>query len=171
VNGLLLLALLATQRQPTWPTTVLTPGDRVRIHVREQRSFLGMPLPILRGAKHKGVLTVYDPEDSVVLERERYLLFHRRPPDLFVAHWDEIQGIDIPDGRDWMGGFFSGVGFALGAGLSLGLMDAMVCRPWGGSCFPFWKTVAYTAAVSVPIGVIIGSQSTEWKPIYHRRWR
>ena len=43
MNALLLIAFLAAQDGDGIPT--LTPGERVRVHVLEQRTLLGMPLP------------------------------------------------------------------------------------------------------------------------------
>ena len=131
-----------------------------------------MPLPLLRAARYSGTLTLYQAGDSLALERDKVLFFHP-VPEVVRLYWTDVSSIDVPNGRDWLGGALAGAGYALSGALGVAWLCVIAggeASPDGGGC-PFWKNAARVALVTVPVGTIIGSQFTRWKPVYRRRPR
>jgi hypothetical protein len=166
VNAVALAGLLAVQGAEA---PVLAPGDRVRVHVLVQSTFLGMPAPGLRRVTYDGTLTYYAAADRLALTRDTSK-FRPPIPAAVEINWIEVHRIDVPRGSNWLSGAAKGAGAAfIGAGV-----HALFCSAFGGEAAdadgcPFWKYVGLYAAVTVPVGALIGSRSTRWKPVYERK--
>ncbi|MGH7568413.1 MAG: hypothetical protein ACREL9_05505 [Gemmatimonadales bacterium] len=145
--------------------------DRVRVWAWAEPEILGVPVPGIRAERVAGRLQAYFPGDSLTVRRTG-LTWPPWSPRVRTWAWDRVDRIDVPVGRNVGGGVAGGAGAALGVAISLHVMDAFICRPWGGSCLPgFWKTTAYAAAVTVPVGAVVGYFSPRWKPVYQTRGR
>jgi hypothetical protein len=160
VNAALALAVLAGLQ---YERPSLGVGDRVRVHIADQPSFLGMPLPRLRRTKYSGTLTEFSDGERLALQRDKWLFFYPAP-EVVALDWIDIYRIDVPNGRDVAGGALQGVVMAF----SVAIFYAGLCKAFGGHECDFWQPFAYSAAVTVPVGAAIGSQFTRWKAVYRR---
>lgn len=166
----MILAALAGVLAVQWAEPpAFAPGDRVRVHVIAQAELFGMPLPRWRRFRFSGTLTYYAAYDSLALQRDP-LLIVVPDPDVVGFHWSEIYRIDEPNGRNWSGGALRGASMALSTSLTLAFICSVVGgnEPGADGC-PFWKNFARISLVTVPVGALVGSQFTRWKPAYRRR--
>jgi len=165
VNTVALVGLLATQ----WTTPPsLAAGDRVRVHVLHQPTLLEMPLPRLERMTFGGTLTFYEPDDSLALDRDKWL-FSYPSPEHVGFHFIEVYRIDVAAGSDWLRGAAKGAGYAFAATVFV----SFLCTVAGGgpeaaeSC-PFWANFGRFSLVTVPVGALVGSRFTRWKTVYKR---
>ena len=126
----------------------LAPGDKVRIWIK-------------RGPRVTGVLTRYDAPDSLTLERSQFFL-NPLPPRVYSLYWIDVGRIDVPHGRDILGGALGGVGFAVGVGtiISLG------CSAEGGQGCGVARWSVKAAPFTIPLGLVWGFFATRWRRVY-----
>jgi hypothetical protein len=126
----------------------LAPGDKVRVWIK-------------REARVTGVLTEYHPPDSLSVERSLDF-FHLSPPRQYDVYWIDVRRIDVPHGRDLLGGAARGVGAAVGVGLSI----SFLCTALGGDQCGVLRWSLRAAPATVPMGVAWGFFSTRWRRVY-----
>ena len=163
MNALALAGLLAVQwAEPPY----LAPGDRVRVHALHQPTLLEMPLPQLQRVTYGGTLTFYAAGDRLALERDKFLGTYPSPATV-EFNWIHVHRIDVPAGTNWLTGAAKGAGYALiGAGTA-----SLICSLSAGlveNC-GFWENLGRISLVTVPVGALIGSRFTRWKPVYKRQ--
>jgi len=126
----------------------LTPGDRVRVWIK-------------RGPRVTGVLTRYDAPDSLTVERSQFFL-NPLPPRVYALYWIDVRRIDVPHGRDLLGGAARGVGAAIAAGafISLG------CTAEGGRRCGVARWSVKAALFTIPPGLVWGFFATRWRRVY-----
>ena len=166
MNAVALLGLLAAQ----WAEAPdFAPGARVRVHVLEQGTFGGIPKPEVVLVTYSGTLTYYAVDDGLTLERDKILGTYQSPATVTFP-WMDVHRIDVPAGSKWLRGAAAGGIFALISAAG-GVTFCVVfggLQPGASGC-PFWDYAAHVALVSVPVGAIVGSQFTRWKPVYKRK--
>jgi hypothetical protein len=126
----------------------LAPGDRVRVWIK-------------RGPRVTGVLTRYDAPDSLTVERSQFFL-NPLPPRVYSLYWIDVRRIDVPHGRDLLGGALRGVGaaVAVGAFISLG------CTAEGGQRCGVARWSVKAAPFTIPLGFAWGFFATRWRRVY-----
>ena len=168
MNAVVVAALLTVQ----WAEPPdLAPGDRVRVHVVAQQQTILGPMPRTIRAAYSGTLTLYTADDGLALERDKFLGTYRSPADVRVS-WPQVSRIDVPArGGNWLGGAALGGVVALTGGATGWLVCTMSGGLQGGTAegCPFWDNVGRFALVTVPVGALIGSRFTRWKPVYKRK--
>jgi hypothetical protein len=126
----------------------LAPGDKVRVWIK-------------REARVTGILTEYHPPDSLRVDRSPDFL-HLSLPRHYDLYWIDVGRIDVPHGRDLLGGTLRGVGSAVGVGalISLG------CTAAGGQQCGVARWSVKAAPLAIPAGFVWGFFSTKWKRVY-----
>ena len=143
---------------------VLAPGQKVRVWTLEQATFLGLPTPRLQALRFVGTLTAYNPPDSLSLRRTALFVAPWRSRE-YTARWESVRRIDVPHGRDAVGGTLAGVSAAIGYGLFISFFERVFCD--AQSCGRGVLTYgARAAVVTVPAGALAGIFTTRWKRAY-----
>jgi len=146
------------------PVPLLAPGQKVRVWTLEQVTFLGLPTPRLRALRIVGTLTEYDPPDSLSLRRTARFIAPWRSRE-YAASWESVRRIDVPHGRDVLGGTVAGIGAAIGYGLFVSFFQRVFCD--APSCGRGVLTYSARAAVvTIPAGALAGLFTTRWKRVY-----
>ena len=149
----------------------LAPGDRVRVHVRAEQQTIAGPTPRVLRARYSGTLTLYTADDGLALERDKLLGTYPNPAAVRFS-WPQVSRIDVPvRGGNWLGGAARGGLVALMGGAAGWIVCAVggnVLRDADQGCH-FWKYTGRIALVTVPVGAIIGSRFTRWKPVYKQK--
>ena len=126
----------------------LAPGDKVRVWIK-------------RGPRVTGVLTRYDAPDSLTVERSQFFL-DPLPPRVYSLYWIDVRRIDVPHGRDLLGGTLGGAGAAVGVGLSISLL----CTAFGGDQCGVARWSVKAAPYTIPLGLVWGFFATRWQRVY-----
>lgn len=148
----------------------LAPGDRVRVHVLAPQQTIVGPKPRVLRATYSGTLTLYTVDDGLALERDKFLGTYPSPAAVRVF-WPQVSRIDVPArGGNWLGGAAAGGVVALMGGavgwFACGVLGGN--QPGAEGC-SFWDYTGRIALVTVPVGAIIGSRFTRWKPVYKNK--
>jgi len=126
----------------------LAPGDKVRIWIK-------------RGPRVTGVLTRYDAPDSLTLERSQFLL-NPLAPRVYSLYWIDVRRIDVPHGRDLLGGALRGVG----AAVAVGALISLGCSAEGGERCGVARWSVKAAPFTIPLGLVWGFFATRWRRVY-----
>jgi len=126
----------------------LAPGDKVRIWIK-------------RGPRVTGVLTRYDAPDSLTLERSQFLL-NPLAPRVYSLYWIDVRRIDVPHGRDLLGGALRGVG----AAVAVGALISLGCSAEGGERCGVARWSVRAAPFTIPPGLVWGFFATRWRRVY-----
>ena len=158
------------QRRLPWtaPPPALTLGQRVRVWTWEPASPVFVPSPVFgrpRDVRISGTLVAYSPLDSVRISRTGPAALFLTAPERTV-YWSSMAQIDVPNGRNTLGGAAGGLAGAFG----VALLGAVVARglgcEHGNSCPNVWRMTARISLVTVPAGAVYGFFSTRWKRVY-----
>ncbi len=112
-----------------------------------------------------GTLLAYSPRDSVRIVRTGAgALF--LPNSERTVYWSSVAQIDVPNGRNTLGGAAGGLAGAFGAVLlGAALAKGFGCEH-GNGCPNVWRSTARLSLVTVPAGAVYGFFSTRWKRVY-----
>ena len=159
----------AAQRRLPWtdPPPALAFGDRVRVSTWEAGfpGFRASPFATTREVQLAGTLVAYSPLDSVRVARSGVVGLLWATPERTV-YWSTISQIDVPSGRNTLGGAARGLAGALGIALLGALGERMLGCQYDRSCHNVWKPTARFAVYTVPAGAVYGFFSTRWKRVY-----
>jgi len=159
---------VAQRRLPwTYDAPVLELGQHVRVSAWEPGfSALG-PSPFAgpREVRLAGTLVAYSPLDSVRVAPAGALALLRVTP-VRTVYWSTVSQIDVPNGRNTLGGAAAGLAGALGIALLGALGERALGCEYGNACSNVWRTTARFAVYTVPAGAVYGFFSTRWKRVY-----
>ena len=163
------IASATAQRRLPWtfPPPVLTPGQRVRVWTWEPGSSAFAPSPLARPrpVRLAGTLVAYSPLDSVRIVRTGPTALLSVTPERTV-YWSSVAQIDVPNGRNTLGGAAGGVAGAFGVALLWAVVAKSVGCEHGDNCPNVWRSTARISLVTVPAGAVYGFLSTRWKRVY-----
>lgn len=155
VFALAMAATAGAQRAPS-DQPGLAAGDRVRMW-------------IVPGLRVTGILVSYSPDALAVEGRQgegipllgRPLMFP--PTQRYDLSWVDVRRIDVPDGRNVLGG----VGGGLAGAVFMGALISLGCTAEGGhsECGVLHWTLR-AAPFTVPLGAVFGFFSTRWRRVY-----
>lgn len=150
----------AQRRLPwTYPPPDLAPGQRVRVWTWE--SSFGRP----RDVRLTGTLVAYAPLDSLRVARTGPTALFSMSPERTV-YWSSVAQIDVPNGRNTLGGAAGGLAGAFGVALLAALVAKGVGCEHGNSCPNVWRSTAQISLLTVPAGAVYGFFSTRWRRVY-----
>jgi len=159
----------AQRRRLPWtnPTPDLAPGQRVRVWTWEPglSVFRSSPFAGARDVRISGTLVAYSPLDSVRIARTGPVALFSMTPERTV-YWSSVTQIDVPNGRNTLGGAAGGLAGAFGVALLASLVGKAFGCDVGDNCPNVWRTTAQVSVVAVPAGAVYGFFSTRWKRVY-----
>jgi len=157
------------QRRLPWtaPPPPLSLGQRVRVWTWEPGyARLGAsPFAVPRDVRLTGALVAYSPLDSVRIARTGPVALFSMTPERTV-YWSSVTQIDVPNGRNTLGGAAGGLAGAFGVALLASLVGKAFGCDVGDNCPNVWRTTAQVSVVAVPAGAVYGFFSTRWKRVY-----
>jgi len=85
-------------------------------------------------------------------------------PEIGTVYWPDIGRIDVPHGRNTLGGLGLGAGVAAGTVLTI----SFYCKIWAGEhCMSqAWQLSRRVVYIAIPAGAVWGFFSTRWKRVY-----
>ena len=140
------------------PAPELAPGDRVRVLIRPPWYVRTRgPSPRITGE-----LIDYAPLDSLTIRRTGLRVPWQ--PEIGTVYWPDIGRIDVPHGRNTLGGLGLGAGVAAGTVLTI----SFYCKIWAGEhCMSqAWQLSRRVVYIAIPAGAVWGFFSTRWKRVY-----
>ncbi len=127
--------------------------------------FRSSPFARTRDVRLTGTLVAYSPLDSLRVARTGPAALFSMTPERTV-YWSSVGQIDVPNGRNTLGGAAGGLGGAFGLALFwAGLAKGFGCEV-GNSCPNVWRSTARISLLTVPAGAVYGFFSTRWKRVY-----
>jgi hypothetical protein len=163
-----LQAAVAQRRLPwTAPPPPLSLGQRVRVWTWDPGyTRLGAsPFAVPRDVRLTGTLVAYSPLDSVRVARTGPAALFSMTPERTV-YWSSVAQIDVPNGRNTLGGAAGGLAGAFGVALLASVVAKAFGCDVGNNCPNVWRTTAQVSLVTVPGGAVYGFFSTRWKRVY-----
>jgi hypothetical protein len=145
----------------------LKSGQRVRVWTWESTPFVPTPWPPARTLRMAGTLIAYQPPESLTLRRSGFL--SRPSPErerTRTAYWVTVRRIDVPAGRNVLGGAVQGIIGAVGLGLLASGTEWAFCVKHEPCGTPVPKNILRAAAITVPVGLVAGYFSTRWRRVY-----
>lgn len=112
-----------------------------------------------------GALVAYSPLDSVRIARTGAAALFSANPERTV-YWSSVGQIDVPNGRNTLGGAVGGLGSAFFLALFAALGERALGCEVEHMCGSVWRKTARISVVTVPAGVVYGFFSTRWKRVY-----
>ena len=159
----------AAQRRLPWtdPPPLLALGQRVRVSTWEPgfQTVGPSPFGVPRAVRLVGTLVAYSPLDSIRVVRTGPFAQFSGSPERTV-YWSNVSQIDVPNGRNTLGGMAGGLGGALGVALLINLTAHAFGCNYGDNCPNVWTTTARVSLLTVPAGAVYGFFSTRWKRVY-----
>ncbi len=151
----------------TYPPPGLRPGERVRVWTWEPAfpAFGSSPFAGSREVRLAGTLVAYSPLDSLRVARTGLADLFSMTPERTV-YWSNVAQIDVPNGRNTLGGAAGGLAGAFGVALLASVVAKAFGCDVGNNCPNVWRTTAQVSLVTVPAGAIYGFFSTRWKRVY-----
>jgi len=157
------------QRRLPWtaPPPALTFGQRVRVWTWEPGfpAFGTSPFGGRREVRLAGTLLAYSPHDSLRIARTGAAALFSLHPERTV-YWSSVTQIDVPNGRNTLGGAAGGLAGAFGVALMFAVVAKAFGCDYGNSCPNVWRMTAQVSLVTVPAGAVYGFFSTRWKRVY-----
>ena len=159
----------AAQRRLPWtaPAPALSLGQRVRVWTWEPGFpvFGRSPFAGPRDVRLVGTLLAYSPLDSVRIARTGPAALFSPNPERTV-YWSSVAQIDVPNGRNTLGGAAGGLAGAFGVALFWAVLAKGFGCEVGNSCPNVWRSTARISLLTVPAGAVYGFFSTRWKRVY-----
>ena len=112
-----------------------------------------------------GTLVAYTPRDSLRIARTGAAALFSPHPERTV-YWASVAQIDVPNGRNTLGGAAGGLAGAFGVALLGALFAKGFGCEQGNGCPNVWRSTARISLLTVPAGAVYGFFSTRWKRVY-----